>query len=464
MVNYNSISDKDSFNEVPPLLDFAQLSCQFGFDRSSWLDRYIQFSKKWSPLAYDGFHEAVGLWVLSTAAARRIAVHLGKPRFSNLYISLVARTSFHAKTTTAEIGLQVIRDAGLSWLLAPDDASPQKFMALMANKQIPEKFTSNGEDLEWWKLKVAFSSQRGWYYEEFGQKIQAMMKDGGFMSDFRGMLRRLDDTPPSYEYGTISRGIDFVRQPYLALLASLTPDDLRGFANRGSALWGDGFLARFALVSPTASNNGRARFPTGKRIIPAEILRALNEWHSRLGMPEIKIIEKDGVKTVQVPPIEPIYLGIDQDVEDAFYNYHYGLREILEDRDNHDLDGNYTRLAEKAIRIAMLLASVEGKESIQMKHWVRAQQITEGWRKDLHSLYHEVNQNLPSKEKMAEEQVIAILQKLGQATAAQVARYSRNLSSNEADRILLSLVNLGLVEISERTQKRTNRYTLVNLS
>ena len=38
-----------------------------------WLEEYVDLSRIWSPRAYDDFHEACGLWLLSTIAARRLA-------------------------------------------------------------------------------------------------------------------------------------------------------------------------------------------------------------------------------------------------------------------------------------------------------------------------------------------------------------------------------------------------------
>jgi hypothetical protein len=56
-----------------PLPASAQLPAHAGRDASSWLDAHIEFSRTWSPLDYEGFHKAVGLWVLSTVAARGVS-------------------------------------------------------------------------------------------------------------------------------------------------------------------------------------------------------------------------------------------------------------------------------------------------------------------------------------------------------------------------------------------------------
>jgi hypothetical protein len=55
---------------MPDLPDSAWIDPDLGQDACKWLDEYIDFSREWSPRAYDGFHIACGLWLLSTIAAR----------------------------------------------------------------------------------------------------------------------------------------------------------------------------------------------------------------------------------------------------------------------------------------------------------------------------------------------------------------------------------------------------------
>jgi hypothetical protein len=454
------------FLEIPPLPEAARVDPALGIDACPWLDDYVAFSRKWSPRAYDSFHEACALWLLSTVAARRVFVHLGKPRFTNLYLALTARTSLYAKSSTAEIPLQLIHKAGLSYLLAADSATPQKFVSDLTTKLVNNYDGLDVEQQEYARLRVATAGQRGWYYDEFGQHIAAMMRDGGFMADFRGLLRRLDDTPERYEYGSISRGSDVVERPYLALLANLTPDDLKPHARRGSGLWGDGFLGRFALITPPEDDRRRDRFPKGERIIPGDILTPIVKWHDRLGLPDVAIedvYDKDdkptGAKRLQVSEVQLEALTYGQDVFEAFYAYHDGLLDILQDSTFHDLDGSYCRLGEKALRVATLLASVSGSATIEMNHWSRAVEIAERWRAGLHELYNQLNEPDESIEHQMEEKLLSIVQKLGGATAAVCARNVRNLSAIEAGRYLDGLAEVGLLTITT-TKKNTRKYKI----
>jgi Protein of unknown function (DUF3987) len=200
--------------------------------------------------AFDAFHEACGIWLLSTVAARRVTLQLGHPRYTNLYLALVARSSLYTKSTAAEIAIATLQAAGLDWLLAADDSTPQRFIHDLA--VAPHAEDSAPPDA-WARLRQAFAAQRGWYYKEFGQHLEAMVRDHGAMAQFRSILKRFDDGRERYEVATLSRGSELVERPYLALLACMTPADMRPLARLGAALWHDGYLARFVFVTPGAN-------------------------------------------------------------------------------------------------------------------------------------------------------------------------------------------------------------------
>lgn len=453
-------------DDVPPLPSGVRFATEIGADACPWLDDYITFSRMWAPRAYAGFHEVAGLWVLSTIASRRVYANLGRQRFTNLYLALIARTSMFTKSTITGIATDTIREAGLSWLLAPDLSTPQRFLSDLGNNLVVGYDSLNQEEQSREFLRATMPGQRGWFFEEFGQQVRSMMAENGFMADFRSILRRLDDTPPEYRNATIGRGLDVIRQPYLALLCNLTPDDLRPFARRGSALWGDGFLARFALITPPGNSTNFDRFPLGERIIPSTILTPLQHWHQSLGLPEGKlqdVDEKDhrqSARRVVASPLRPIQLGITPTVFESFYNYHDALVKLTMNFTNADLDGNYARFAEKAIRIAILFASLAGNDRIELTHWARAQEISERWRLGLHTLYAQLNFRKNSLERDQEDDVLRIVNKLVKPTAVEVARYIRDMTTYEVSKVLDRLVDVGVLQIECMTRRKTKRYRL----
>lgn len=447
---------------MPPLPAHAHIDSCIAEGASPWLDEYIQFSQLWSPRAHDDFHESVGLWLLSTIAARRVAIQLGKLRYSNLYIALTARTSVFAKSTTADIAQSILRELNLDFLLASDDATPQAFVHALTYHLPDDWDRLTPEQQEKQKLKIAFASQKGWYFDEFGQKVTSMMREGGFMAEFRGLLRKFDDTPVSYEYKSISRGDDLVHAPYLSLLVNLTPADLQPFAKRGSALWNDGFWARFAFLTPSPSairKNGR--FPEDERVIPERLLAPLRAWHRRLGMPDIDIAQRpnsDKYDLLVMPP-KPQLCLFGHGVFDAYYRYSDALIDLVTESNLTDLDGNYSRLPEKALRVAMLLASLEGDNTICMCHWARAQQIAEVWRRNLHNLYEQVV--TPAEETKviaAEDRIMKFIAEKGPRTIRELCQGIWGLDSGSAKIIAKSLTEAGFLQMQK--DGRAERYAL----
>jgi hypothetical protein len=434
------------------------------------LDAYVEHSRAWAPRAYDGFHEAVGLWALSTVAGRRVVTHFGAERYTNLYIANVARSSVWTKTTAAAIGVELLRVAGLGFFLAPDECTPQAYVMATAAGGVTDWDRLTADQQARTRLSLAFAAQRGWAYDEFGMKVDAIMRDNGPMAEFRGLLRRFDDCPLEYEYVTTSRGRAVMEFPYLSLLASMTPADLAKHARQGGPLWQDGFWARFAFVAPCADALPEpARFPAGRRLPPPRLVERLVAWHQWLGIPEVRVTararedSKKGARPewdVQIvrPALRACTLG--EGVVDALYRYHNALVGLATASGNQDWDGNYSRFAEKALRVASLLASIENDGLIEMRHWARGQQIAERWRAGLHNVYAAVNSGQVSPQAQIEDKILRVVERKGEATVRDVLKGVRELSSQTCAVAMEAMARVGLLEVVRLTRKGTPVYSI----
>jgi hypothetical protein len=463
----------DDDRNVPPLPAYARLPENLGRDACRWLDDYVGFSQTWSPRSFDGFHEACGLWLLSTVAARRVLVHYGRPRYTNLYFLLAGRTTMHAKSSATDIARQLLRACELDYLLAADEATPQAFVRALAGGGLPLNFDRMEEDQRGTaEMRLGFCGQRGWYAEEFGSWLASMTRTDGVMADFRGLLRKLDDCPPDYSRSTIARGDEVIHRPYLALIANLTPADLRPVAKKGTQLWGDGFLARFAFVTPPRDEVLTTQFPKGQRPYPSELTTPLVEWHQRLGLPKVEVdsqMDRDGnltgEKTVTIEPAEPQVCTLADDVWDALHRYNTAVLEIAQGSELTDLDGNYGRLHEKALRVATLLASLENGGRIELQHWARAQEVAERWRLYAHRLYEQVTELEASPKAEIEDKVLAAVRRWQGTekypeglTANEIGRFLRGLGSAEAKYYADQLVDAGV--LANQKRGRAIRYYL----
>ena len=146
-------------------------------------------------------------------------------------------------------------------------------------------------------LQLSFAAQRGWFYEEWGQQLTAMMQKDSVMASFRSIVRRLDDHKETYVHHTIARGQEVLQKPYLTLLANVTPADLKPFVKAHSPLWRDGYIARIAFSTPNDSDVRETAFPEGSPTYPSCLIRTLQIWHERLGIPQVRIDPRAGSET-----------------------------------------------------------------------------------------------------------------------------------------------------------------------
>jgi hypothetical protein len=458
----------------PPLPDVAQVDVELAAEASLWLDEYIEWSKRWAPRAFADFHEACALFVLATAAARRVRIEFGHGVYPSLYLALTARTTLYTKSTAADLAIGLLKQAGLESLLAHDDATPQAFLRAMA-AQLPENYAElSWEERARLTQRLAFAAQRGWYFGEFGQHLTAMMQREGVMAAFRGLLRRFDDHPEAYTSDTIGRGAERLIKPALTLLVTLTPADLKPFAGPQSPLWRDGYFARFAFIAPPPGARSDAPFLRQRLTYPIELLKPLQVWHQRLGVPGVDvepILDKKRQSTgryrVSGSPLPERSYALAEEVWEAFYRYDSALRQLASVSTPQHLDGSYGRLAIKALRIAGLLASLHDDtqcHTIQLRHWHRGQQIAERWRASLHRLVVQLDEDLAeSRQTKVEGHIVRTLKKHGVMTKRDLQRRT-GIAALELMKGLEALRDVGLVEALETAQTTKYRYAYETLN
>ena len=226
-----------------------------------------------------------------------------------------------------------MRQAKLAPLLADDDATPQAFLRSLTLYIPPDYGDLAPEVQEAVRERLAFAGQKGWFYEEWGQHLHAMMQKEGQMAAFRSILRRLDDHKDEYVYSTISRGRDVLLKPYVALLVNVTPADLKPFLRAQSPLWRDGYIARFAFIAPGEATGSTAMFPEGTMTIPRPLITTLASWHTRLGLPRLTLDPLHDAKGKATGRYRPVFTAahretpyvLSPEVRKAYYAYDEAL-------------------------------------------------------------------------------------------------------------------------------------------
>jgi putative DNA primase/helicase len=444
---------------MPPLPKHVQ--CQAS-GVSSFLRDYIAHSKTWATRAAPGYHAAVAVWVLSAIAARRIVVHTGsKEVYPTLFIALVSGSTLWTKTTAAALGVRLIRRSGCGFLLSPDRATPQFLLKLMSGV-VPDGYGQQPFDRqEEMKKAFGFAAQRGWFYEEWGGVLHQMRRADSPQAELNKLLIVLEEGNPQFSTGTIHRGLEQIDAPYLALLANATPQDLIPFMGEGDPWWQGGFWPRFICVtSPPDAEATLAPLPRTTYTEPSALVVKLHDWHTRLGMPDVEIEEgtrDNGRRTGRwqgtVSNFPRQVMEIDDEVYDAYEAYNLVLLEMFKSTNpdfflSEDLRPWYGRAHEKALRIAMLLASVDGETVITLPYWQEAQALLEMWRESLHTLVARIEASSdmsPQGRRKAkiERRIEGLLALNGSMTARAMQKHLKGVASEELSSVLRSMTDIG---------------------
>jgi hypothetical protein len=468
---------------MPPLPMSIQYDPSLAHGAGAWLDDYITYSSQWSTRGARGFHEAIGLWVLSTVAARRLSVTMGSPRYSMLFFILLADSTLYAKTETIKLGLQALDRAGCAHFLLSEHNTPQALIREMSGL-VPRDYGSM-DDYEQSAVRkqLASAGQRGWFYEEMGGMLNAIARRDGPMAAYHQLFRQLYDGYKSYTSNTVGRGMERIDEPYLAILGNATPADLQQYMRPGSSYWRDGFWPRFAVIVPEADEQPVMESnPFGTATLPRHLQIQLHNWHTYLGVAESTVtplVDAKGRPTGEwrsvAPPVPAQELTCMPEVQEAFKAYDLALRQIILDGQvDRDLNACYGRFADKALRVAMLLASLDASETYQraleshtqavrddtvyMKHWVRGQMIVEHWRRMLHQSIHLVSHAAPlSRQEILEQKLEAIIGRSGPQSANEAKRHMRGYSTDEINKTLAAMAQGGRLQ-AIKTSAKTTRY------
>lgn len=459
---------------VPPLSSECKANEEGAELASPILDALIAFFKLWCTRSYDGYHEAVAIWVLATIAARRIVLKWRKGYWTNFYIMLVSVSGRHAKSEAASYGADLIRDCGLGYLLAPDEITPQQLLSRMSGKKVPRNYSCmNEKEKENLRLKLAFSAQKGWVYDEFGDFLQEIMQSKGYSNLFYRLLKQFYDNKPELTYDTITRPEEKIEMPSLSIIGTTAPESLAGVAGRESKVWTDGAFARISFIVPPPESMELKSAPMGDATVPDDIKAKLKAWDGRLRRPRCEIIDleerEDQLEQAQGKDYKKKNLNgetyrIDRDplpqtdiywsdsIHKAHELYYETLVQIGRDYNlDARLNSNYIRLPDMALKMSMLFASVEGHEYIEMKHWARGQQIAERWRANLHELLAQLSSGESGYGEI-ENEVLDAIAKLGKmANSREISRQGRLLRKIGTPKVREVCIELASAKVIDQT-------------
>lgn len=407
----------------------------------AWQRDYVKWAADTANETPIIFHEGTSLFLGALAIGRRVCLHThwNEALYPNLYIMMVAVSTYYRKTAALRLATQVAKGA-IPHMLLPEPGSPENFINLLAGEV---NFASlKPRDKARFERALPFSGQRGVIRDELSGLFKSMARD--YMAGMKERIMQMYDCPDYLDISTNTRGIVTARNIALSILGAATPAELRIALTLGD--WHNGTLARFALLTPEPDYAERPSAIEPQS--PNGLIARLRKLHESLPEPRMPNDEQESEEwslTVEKAPEFWREVGA----------YEKALRELtrpgsgLED----ELRALYGRLHIHALKVAIILTMLDwadsgakGRPVVTLDHLRRAFEISEAWRASAHRFKVQMTETL---ESLIEDRILAYIRARGALTARDVYR-GLALKAKDANEALERLLNAGQIIAYEK--------------
>ncbi len=440
---------------IPPSDDPPKLATNYKLP--NWLAQYLDWSSATGNQTSLVFHQAAGLWLLATAVGRRLygEAPWGVKLYPNLYLMLIAGTTFYRKSTAYKLAEQVAR-AAIPHMLMPTPGSPERFQEALAGR-MPGNYDKLGRDQQERLTKAQpFAAQRGLLKDEVAGLFGAINRKD-YMVGMKDLLMELYDCPDYVDKDT-QTGLNIVQNAALSILGVTTPSSLSSAVSLGD--WDNGLLIRFALLTPEPDYAERPA-SVSYRDVPQSLIDDLRRLHDRLPQPEPS----------EFGLTAPGALRLEVQCWAECQQYGDWLRRKCAPNGDTDLDdrlkGIYGRMHVQAFKLASLFAALDWLETdnptpnVTADHWSTAQGIAEDWRGSAHRLIEQLDRSGEAVlEKRQQDRLLYAIRQAGAGGVGLRDLYRNlNFSAKQARTLASDLMRAGLIE--ERRMERAEWFIAV---
>lgn len=423
----------------------------------NWLAQYLEWAGATGNQTPLVFHQAAGLWLLATAVGRRLygEAPWGVKLYPNLYLMLIAGTTFYRKSTAYKLAEGVARSA-IPHMLMPTPGSPERFQEALAGRMPGNYDKLAREQQERLTKAQPFAAQRGLLKDEVAGLFGAINRKD-YMVGMKDLLMELYDCPDYVDKDT-QTGLNIVQNAALSILGVTTPASLSSAVSGGD--WDNGLLIRFALLTPEPDYAERPA-STSFRTVPQPLIDDLRGLHDRLPQPE----------PTDFGLAAPGALRLEVQCWTECQQYGDWLRKRCAPSGDTELDerlkGVYGRMHVQAFKLASLFAALDWLEAadpaptVTVEHWSAGQAIAESWRQSAHRLLEQLDRSGEAvQEKRQQDRLLNAIRQAG-AGGVGLRNLYRNLnfSAKQARGLASDLARAGLIE--ERRMERAEWFIAV---
>lgn len=312
-----------------------------------WIKAYMEYSAHSE--APDKFHFWTGISVLAGALRRRVWIDMGYFQWTpNFYIVFVAPPGIVSKSTTASIGMNLLRQIpGITF--GPDAVTWQSLVQSLANStetvEIVDKLT--GEVVHHAMSAITIVSS------EFGTFLNPSDRE---MVDV--LVSLWDGQLGTWEKATKTQGSDPIENPWINIVACTTPAWIAG--NFPEYMIGGGFTSRTVFVY---AEQKRHLVPYPADNLPPEFKKMEREL-----IHDLELISSE-VKGAYVLSPEAKAWGVE------WYEKHYETKPAH--LDNERFGGYLARKQTHIHKLSMVLAASQSSRLIiEKEHLITADAVT----------------------------------------------------------------------------------------
>lgn len=373
---------------------------------SDWIEQYTQWSMKRSPLSPRHFHRNIALAMCAGAIASRVCVKMPHATiYPNLYILIFASSTVYGKSTTFNWATEVVKQT-MSDKVVYSVPTPEAIVETFSGKKPSNYDEMSSEEKKEWSAGARWGGKRLFMLDEAGRIFNTLSKD--YNSDMGDILMKLyDPDGQPISRTTRGKGHESIKNYGLSCLFATTP---RGIRNTLSSfdLWGSGFWVRWNFVTQEELT------PWGESTygdIPSNVLRTLKNLNSVW-------LESYNQKAKVLAPdtaVLKIYNENTRAIRDqTFQTKDERMKIVL---------GRLPTAHLKTATIYALLESEGKTNSVGLKHWEKAQDFVEGWKRDAEAALAISNK---SEQMELEEQVYEYVS-LNSSLSPTAREIARNL-------------------------------------
>lgn len=409
----------------------------------NWLAQYMDWAGTTGNQTPMIFHQAAGLWLLATAVGRRLygEAPWGVKIYPNLYLMLVAGTTFYRKSTAYKLAEQLAR-AAIPHMLMPTPGSPERFQEALAGR-LPTNFDKLVQEQRERLTKAQpFAAQRGLLKDEVAGLFGAINKRD-YMVGMKDLLMELYDCPDYFDKDT-QTGLNIVENAELSILGVTTPASLSCAVSTGD--WENGLLIRFALLTPEA-NYAERPAATEYRPVSQTLIDDLRTLHERLPAPQM----------AEYGMTAPGALRLNVQCWEQCQQYGDWLRRRCDPGQDTELDdrlkGVYGRMHVQAFKLASLFAALDWLKTadetptVTIDHWNAGQAVAESWRRSAHGLLEQLDRSGEATiERRQQDRMLTMIRATGNAGIELRDLYRQmHITAKLGRQVAQELVKAGLV-------------------